>query len=176
MIDEVKQRLLELLFVRAGISPPAIVGYSGRGALLSWLRSIAVRTAVPLLRASRRDAPVGAVVDLPAAGDVELAYLKARYREPFRAALEESFGALTRRQRNLLRQHFLDGLGIDELGALHQVHRATAARWLAEARETLLRETRRQLAERLALEPDDLDGILQAVMSQLHVTLRRVLR
>jgi|GEM_PF-4314550 len=51
--------------------------------------------------------------------DPEIAYLKQRYRDEFREAFVAALGALDERQRNVLRQHHLDGMTIDQLGSLH---------------------------------------------------------
>jgi hypothetical protein len=40
---------------------------------------------------------------------------------------------LSRRDRNLLRYQYFDHLTVDDIGALHRVHRATAARGVARA-------------------------------------------
>ena len=71
------------------------------------------------------------------AADPELLHLKQHYREAFRAAFASAMTSLSSEERVLLRQHFIDGLNIDEIAALHHIHRATAARWLAQARETI---------------------------------------
>jgi RNA polymerase sigma-70 factor (ECF subfamily) len=82
--------------------------------------------------------------------------------------------ALAPRQRTLLRYAYVDGLGIDRIAPLFAVHRATAARWLAEARLELLRHTRKILAARLALPVEELQSLLRSVESQLHVSLARL--
>ncbi|MFY0535383.1 hypothetical protein [Nannocystis pusilla] len=49
---------------------------------------------------------------------------------------------LDEQARNLLRQHLLDGLSIDQIAGLQRVHRATAARRLVRVREDLAQRTR----------------------------------
>src|SRR6185436_8511874 len=68
--------------------------------------------------------------------------MKDVYRKSFKQAFEEALAALSIHDRLLLRQHFLDGLSIDRMAALHDVHRATAARWIAKLVEKLLVDTR----------------------------------
>jgi RNA polymerase sigma-70 factor (ECF subfamily) len=77
--------------------------------------------------------------------------------------------------RNVLRYHFAHGLTIDQIGALYHVHRATAARRVAKARDELLAGTRRRLMARLALNRADLDSVMRLIESSIHVSLRRVL-
>jgi RNA polymerase sigma-70 factor (ECF subfamily) len=72
--------------------------------------------------------------------------------------------------------HFVDGLTIDEIGALYQVHRATAARWISGARNTLLADTRARLTARLALTPSQFDSLMRLVRSELDLSLQRLVR
>ena len=77
------------------------------------------------------------------------------------------------REKNMLRQHIVDGLSIDDLAALHKVHRATSARWLAKAKEDLLAETRKTFIQNARISKGECDSILRLVQSQLHATIRR---
>ncbi|MBI5481701.1 MAG: transcriptional regulator, partial [Deltaproteobacteria bacterium] len=110
------------------------------------------------------------------APDPEVDYLKTRYGEEFRAAFRATLGALSQDERNLLKLHYLDGLNIDEIGVAYRVHRATVARWLAQARERILGETRRRLAERLDAGSKDVDSVLALVRSQLDISIYNVLK
>jgi transposase len=47
-----------------------------------------------------------------------------------------------------LRYHHVDGLNIDEIGAIYRVHRVTAFRWLEKAKEQLVRGDPRDPARR----------------------------
>jgi RNA polymerase sigma-70 factor (ECF subfamily) len=105
--------------------------------------------------------------------DPELAYMKATYRAAFKAAFQEALESLQGRERTLLKQQIVDGLGIDELGALYDVHRATAARWVAAAREKLLVRTRRTFMLRARISSDECESIMRMVRSQLDVSLHR---
>ena len=73
-----------------------------------------------------------------ASGDLELDFLKQRYQQDFKEAFILALRGLTVRERNLLRQRFIYGLSLDELGALYRVNRATTARWVVQAREEVL--------------------------------------
>ena len=178
-VDEVRQRLRERLFVPAEHGGrPRICEYTGRGALGAWLRVVAVRVALNLRR--RAKATVSADGEEPAlrspAPDPEVDYLKTRYGEEFRAAFRATLDTLSRDERNLLKLHYLEGLNIDEIGVAYHVHRATVARWLAQARERILEETRRQLAERLDAGSQDVDSVLALVRSQLDVSIYKLLK
>ena len=76
----------------------------------------------------------------------------------------------------MLRQHTLDRLAIDQLAALHGIHRATAARWVEAARQAVIAGTRRALTQRMRLSKDELASIIRLIQSQLDISLPDVLR
>ncbi|HKE15925.1 MAG TPA: sigma-70 family RNA polymerase sigma factor [Kofleriaceae bacterium] len=173
-LEEVKGRVLDALFV-AGDRPRGIAGYAGRGRLRSWVRSIAVRTAVRYLDGERRRAGPHDILDALGAADSdpELEHLRVRFGDAFRDAFAAALAGLSPRERNLLRQHYLDELTVDELGALYRVHRATAARWVAAAREVVFDSTRARLIESLGVAGSDLDSIMRLLKSDLDVSIAR---
>ena len=178
---EVKQGLRKLVFVGDVGSdgapvPPRIAEYRGSGDLRAWLRVTAMRGALKLLRKHGRETSASDDALLEArssADDPELAYMKAAYRASFRAAFQEALESLHPKERTLLKQQIVDGLGIDELGGLYQVHRATAARWVASAREKLLTRTRRTFMMNARITSDECESIMRLVRSQLDVSLHR---
>jgi RNA polymerase sigma-70 factor (ECF subfamily) len=178
LVDEVKQRVRDRALV-GDPGPPRIHGYSGRGDLRGWVRVMAVREAIDLMRRSCREAPIDDDTPLHAfatPGDADLEHTKRYYSEEFKQAFSAALRGLPARDQTLLRQHVTDGLSIDQLGALYHMHRATAARNLQRARDALLDATRAQLASRLAVGPRELDSILRLVRSRLEVTLRGLVR
>ena len=76
----------------------------------------------------------------------------------------------------LLRYQLIDGLTIDEIGALSRVHRATAARWLATIRDGLVERTRELLGEALGVDSVEAASIVRMVQSQLDVSVIRHLQ
>jgi RNA polymerase sigma-70 factor (ECF subfamily) len=56
---------------------------------------------------------------------------------------------------------------------MYGVNRATAARWLAAAREIVKERTIRQLRARLQLNPRECESLLGLVNSQLEVSVLR---
>ena len=173
--DEITQLLRERLLVGTAGRPPRLVEYSGRGPLRGWLRVIATRTLLDLRRRDKHEAPLGerTLDALPAPdADPALQYLKTSYRDAFRRAFRAAFAALEPLERDLVRRHHLDGENVDQLAARHGIHRATAARWVARARERLLTGTRERLAGELGLPDPELDSILDLIASRLEVSLR----
>jgi RNA polymerase sigma-70 factor, ECF subfamily len=176
-IDEVKQQLRVQLLVAHGEKPPGIVAYRGRGPLRAWLRIIATRELVRLVKGDGR-ASKTEVDDLPLAttGDPALDQLKATYRSEFAEALRDAITDLSFDDRLLLRQQIADQLSVDEIGVAHGVHRGTAGRWLARARDALLVATQRRLSERLDLPAEEIASVIRLVHSRLDVSVVRYLR
>ena len=165
----------DLIAPRSG-APPRLHGYAGRGPLGGWLRVIAVRALVERRRA-RGEVPDDELIDQLAAPEhsAELQLLRRRYAAEFRAAFAWAVASLDPSDRALLRQHHLDGVGLDELARLHGVHRATAARRLAAGRDLLAARVRRRLLGELRVSGDTLDSIIRLVHSELALSLERYL-
>jgi RNA polymerase sigma-70 factor (ECF subfamily) len=176
--DEVVQRLREKLFVADG-DQPRIARYHGRGSLRSWARAVAVRIAIDLLREQRADeVPMeSAMLDSIAhsGADPELAAVARRYRGEVEAALVAALAGLSTRQRHLMRQYFVHGLNIDRLGAIYNIHRVTAFRWINQAKAELLAGTRRELERALGTAAPDSDELIRLLTSQLEISLDRLL-
>jgi RNA polymerase sigma-70 factor (ECF subfamily) len=172
----VRQRLL---VEPASGGPPRIGTYSGRGTLASWVRVVVTREVARMLPRERREP--GAADDELAGlvapdDDPEVGYLKRLYRAEFKAAFAAAVDALADEDRLLLRQHALDGLGIDQLAAQYGIHRATAARRVTAAREALVAATQRELIARLQVSRTELASLVRLIHSQLDVSLPRLLR
>jgi RNA polymerase sigma-70 factor (ECF subfamily) len=170
-LDDVLQSLRAKLLVGP---PPALAAYSGRGRLRNWLRVVAVRLLLNLATRGPQDRPGPRELseETPVLGpDPELEQLKQLYREEFRAAFHAALPRLEPAERNLLRQAVVEELGIDALAELLGVHRATAARRLAAARERLGALVREELGVRLQVAGHDLESILRLVRSRIQVTL-----
>jgi RNA polymerase sigma-70 factor (ECF subfamily) len=172
----VRQRLL---IKPAKGGAPRIATYSARGSLQAWVRVVAAREVARMMASAHRevltrDEELAELIG--ADDDPEAAYLKRLYREEFTRAFHAAADALDARARLVLRQHALDRLSIDQLSALHGVHRATAARWVEAAREALLAATQRQMIQRLQLSRSELVSVMRLIRSQLDVTLPQALR
>jgi RNA polymerase sigma-70 factor (ECF subfamily) len=176
-LDDTRQQVATKLLARAGATPPAIAQYSGRGSLRSWVRVIAILESARLLQGNAHERPTDdALFDAVAHGVApSQSALKEAYRQSFKRAFEESLAGLSIHDRLLLRQHFLDGLGIDRLATLHDVHRATAARWIAKLVERLLGDTRARLEVELAVGGEELDSVLRLIQSCLDASITRYL-
>lgn len=173
LVADVTAAVRERVLGTAGDGQGKITDFRGRGDLRGWLRVVAVREALQIMRARKREAPMPEA--LPAMLDDESTRLTPDEQRTYREAFAAALATLTPRERNLLRQQYVYGATIDELGALYGVHRATAARWIAQIRETLLRRTRRHVAEVMRLTGTDLDSAMGRIAGHLDYSLRHTL-
>jgi RNA polymerase sigma-70 factor, ECF subfamily len=157
---------------------PRLAEYGGRGSLLSWLRVVAAREALGALRRVRREGPLDDDVllgKLVASDDPALALIRAENLAAIKRAFAAAVAGLEVRERNLLRQHLLDDLTIDDLAPIYGVHRVTVSRWLAAARAAVWSATERTLRSELELTPSQLDSLLASAREYLELSLERVL-
>jgi RNA polymerase sigma-70 factor (ECF subfamily) len=177
-IDEVRSHLRRILFVSEPGRPAALSEFSGRGDLRSYIRVIATRELVRVINKGRRDVGVSdaAFLDMISpTDDPKLEVLRARYRPEVDAAMRAALATLGDEPRALLRYSLVDGWTVDRIGALYGVHRATAARRVAAARDELAEAIRAELATRLAISVDEVDSIVRLVQSRIDVSLERLL-
>jgi RNA polymerase sigma-70 factor, ECF subfamily len=176
-VDDFQGAFREALFYGRGDGRPLIGEYSGIGDLANWLRSVVMRDALKILKREEKSVALDeAFAMLPADENPELEYLRARSASAFEEAFAEAVGGLSPRERNLLRQHYIDELTIEAVGRLYQVHRATAARWLADVRESVLRGVKEALRRRGALTDSELESLLRMARSGLDFSIARLLR
>jgi len=153
---------------------PRVAEYDGRGSLATWIRVAAVRVAISAQRKHHRES--SDELDIVATErSPELELIQQRFNADFEAAFRTAFEALSPRERTLLRYQVIDRLGIDRIAALHGIHRATAARWVAHAREALVDGVRRTLQARLGIGEAELDSLLRLVQSRVELSLRLLL-
>jgi RNA polymerase sigma-70 factor (ECF subfamily) len=184
--SDVKQLVRQRLFV--GSEPLTVGGhrftgkiteYAGRGDLRRWVRSVAVRTCLNELRRGKHEVLTDddqLIAQHTVGGDdPELEYMKRTYAAEFKTAFAEALAGLGPREQTLLRYHHVDGLNIDEIGAIYRVHRVTAFRWLEKAKEQLVQRTLELLRGRLKVTPRELDSVLRMIRSQIHLSLVRQL-
>ncbi len=183
-LSDVKQLVRQRLFVGGGTSgAPTSVGkiaeYGGRGDLRRWVRSVAVRTCLNDLRKGKREILVDddhlIAQHAVSADDPEVEYMKKTYSAEFKNAFSAALATLGAREQTLLRYHHVDGLNIDEIGAIYRVHRVTAFRWLEKAKEMLVRTTLDTLRSKLKLPASELESVLRMIRSQIHLSIVRQL-
>jgi len=171
--DEVRQRLAEKLLHDAQGGTPKLALYTGRGPLGAWIRVAAVREAQNAKRGGKHAVDADDVVLASPDADPEIQLLKQRYAKEFKEAFQEVLTTLSADERNVLKLHYLDGLTIEEVGKAYRVSRATAARWIADARDTIVDRVQKTLGIRLGKSGPKVESILAFVRSQLDMSLRR---
>jgi RNA polymerase sigma-70 factor (ECF subfamily) len=177
VLDDVYDIIREQFLLGSNGVKPKLAGYSGRGALASWLRIAAVRMAVKFRRAHgrREAAEENAAALLGPGADPELDYIRTRYRSAFESAFREALGALPAKERGVLGLHFVDGLSMDRIAAIYAVNRSTVFRWIAKCRERLLVEMRSILVHRIQSTEEELDSLMALFQTQLDVSIIRYL-
>jgi len=179
--DDLQQLLRNKLFAAQPGDLPKIASYTGQGFLQNWVRVTTTRTFIDATR-PQGDTPEIPIADelvamLPEAGaDPELELLKRQHLAHFKAAFAEAVGTLDASDRVVLRQHLVERLTIDQIGALYHLHRATAARRVVKAREALLVATRSALAARLGLSEEQLESVLALIASRMEASVERLLK
>ena len=177
--DDVTQIVYEVLLLHRAGAEPKLASYRALGPLRSWVATAAATTAANLRRAETRrrvrergdPATAGAVL---AVIDPERSYFKMVYRHEVERAVEAALAGLDDRASVLLRLHFGERLSIDQLSLMYRVNRATTARWVVAARETLARRVRADLRHRLNLSESDCDSVVGLTRSELGDSLLKL--
>ncbi|MBL4687290.1 MAG: hypothetical protein JKY37_22020, partial [Nannocystaceae bacterium] len=160
---------------------PRLLSYGGRGALQGWVRVIASRMVIDAHRraqarpeSSLEPQVIDALDDLRLDPSTEL--LRHKYRDDVKQAMEVAFAALSIKERRLLRGALVQRLKTDDLGALFGVHRTTVARWLEDARSSLVERTRAELSRRLDARDDTVRSLIGLVRSTIDLSVTRLLQ
>jgi len=173
---EVRGHLGRILFTAEPGRASGLSGYAGRGDLRGYIRVSATRELIRIVRRGRREEPIEPLLDeLDISHAPELGLLYARYGSAIAEALRSALEALEERPRAVLRYSLVWGWTVDQIGELYAVHRSSAGRWLAQAREALGELIRSEVASRLDIPVEEVDSIVRAVQSKLDVSLLRIL-
>ena len=148
-IDDVEQRLWDAALVGGDGAPPELAGYNGQSALAEWVAG-----------AARRIAPV----------------IRARDAADFRGALTQALVGLEDRERMIYRLHVANGMTVAMIAKVYRVSDETIARWLAKARDSVIRETQRLLHGEVTLSPAEFESVAARVVSQLDLSVSRIVR
>ncbi len=152
--------------------------YEGSGELTAWLIRAAVREAIRRQKRERRATSLAEIPETRLASPTrspEQQLQDARLKEDFQLSFREAVRSLTARDRNLLRYHFIHRKSIDQIGVIYRVHRATAARWIVQAQESLMIATRERFVARTNVSHDSIPNLIAELHSQLSLRLESVL-
>ncbi len=173
LADETLQRLRVQLLVPAESGKAGLTSYRAHGRLSSWLRLAAVRLAARLSREHQHPTQSEASA-LAMLVDPERELLAKSYAGDVRALLNEALANLTVRERNLLRQRFMDDLGVEDLAALYHVHNSSICRWLAAIQANVLGRVRTGLKTRFGLDLATIDSILALAANDRNISFSQL--
>jgi RNA polymerase sigma-70 factor (ECF subfamily) len=158
---------------------PMINRYRAAGPLGAWVRVIAVRTAMGLIRATRADqrrTELDAVESLIASDlGPEGHAARAMYRGRLARAVKDALSGLNDRERTVLRLNVLEGLSTEAIGRIYQVHKATAARWLVSLQTRLRKHIQAELRLRDRGSSSELRSLVRLLEGDVDLSLRRIL-
>lgn len=145
-----------------------LLSYAGRGPLAGFVRSTILRLAIDEKRRRPRSTSddLAELADLVVT-DPAIKMMRDQYGKLVADALRVAWNALSRDDRLLLGYQVFDGLTVDEIGRVLNVHRSTASRRCVAAREHLLVRVRHELGKQLDASPDTVDSIVRAVVTGL---------
>ena len=173
---ELRGHLRRVLFTAEGERRAGLAEFSGRGDLHGYLRVTATRELIRVINRGRKEQPIEPLIErLQLERAPELSMVRARHGAEIETAVRAAIEALPERDRALLRYSLVDDWTVDQIGELYGVHRATAARWVAAARDRLGETIRREVATRLAIETGEVESLIDLVRSRIDVSLERIL-
>jgi len=174
--EEVVQDARRVFLVGNASGPPKIGSYSGQGPLEHWVAVAAIRLAISHGRAESAERRLRERVgDEALAGDPELLLVKGEIRRELQAAVKEALGRLEERERLVMRLWLVSGSTLSNIGKALGVTQQTVSRWLAAAREEILKDVQRNLAARLKISREELPSFARLIQSQLDVSISRLL-
>ena len=174
--DDVWQTLCERLLVARGDGPPGLVRYAGGGELGGLMRVAVTRLAINGLHAQGRSTREDGLDELPGAQpDPELQLSRQQHRADIKQEVSASLAALPARDRMVLRLHLVERLTIDAIAGVASIHRATAARWIARAKDTLALRVRDRLLARWRVSHASFPALRTLLDSQIDLSLERLL-
>jgi RNA polymerase sigma-70 factor (ECF subfamily) len=149
-----------------------LLGYSGRGSLMGWLRAIVAQRRVDQYRKIGRETELGEIepaATVSAEPDLERV-------EDLRLAIKLTLREASAEERFLLSAYYLDQHTLQEISSVLRVHVATISRKLNRATERLRKQllrtlrarglSRRAAEEALGTDPRDVDINLRKLLQK----------
>ena len=179
-VDEIMQLVRVRMLVGDAERPAKLGTYAGRGSFAAWARVVAVRVTYNLLGETK--APVSAELEeslvqaaIVDSDSPELQVLLTRAAPLLKHAMQQAVAALPIRERTLLRLSLVDALSIDEIGAIYDCHRATAARWVASAKDMLADAARTAFCTLAQTSESEFLSVMRALPGYFDVSMERLL-
>jgi RNA polymerase sigma-70 factor (ECF subfamily) len=176
LADEALQQLRHKLLLGEA---PRLSSYQSTGHLRAWLQVVAVRMCQDLARQRgvrwAREVPLLHHLQAPGS-ELDSQLIKSEIDEMFAVALREVVQTLPDGERHALRMHLLAGWNVSQIGEALSIHRATAARWIASAKQRLNDNVRDLLRQRLDLSEVELQRLFSLMNTRLDLRLSQVFR
>jgi RNA polymerase sigma-70 factor len=171
--DEAMASLLPKLLIAEGDAQPKLGQYSGQSALAGWIQVIVARHLLYARRQQRSSKQLTDAIleEFVGSATPDCGPLDERARRSFKEALSKSLGALTCRDRNMLR-HRLDGLNLAEIAELYRLSTSGVGRRLAKISIVVRHAVMAQLRQSLRLERPELDSLVRSVLGRMDSSLR----
>ncbi len=170
--EEIQQAVRIRLIMPNEAGRTRLLDYKGKGPLGGWVRVTAIRLALNLKNASRREGEFDEFKDVPVNfSSLDGRIVRAQLAAPAKLAISEALGSLEPELRASLRLYYGQGLSIDQVGELLGVHRATAARWIQKARERMESDIKRRLTEKLGTRPGEIGPLLELLTSRMDISI-----
>lgn len=156
--DEVHQAVMQKLLVDRRLEQ-----FDGRSSLGRWLRTVAARLQVDLVRASREDAVEARVLEslLPPGNHLEAQIVGLEARTALQAALREALLTLTKRDQLFVQHAYLDGLTLTAIGQLYQVAPSTVMRAIDRSLAVLRTAAKTHLAQVMKLGARSVESLVR---------------
>lgn len=175
-VDEAANATRARLLVGEGDRQPGLELYLGTGPLASFAMVVAMRLGADRRRTSVAENAIELALDLSdGVRSAETLLGAAELRPKLKAALQRAAQVLTARERALLKLHLLEGVSAQKLGQMYRVHRATATRWITDARQKMLERMTSELEHELDVGADSFARIKSDLLDGFDLTLSGVL-
>lgn len=177
-VEELEQQVRQRVLVGDKGSGPKLAKYTGRGAIVAWLKAVAGSLAIDEARKLKPDRSANEdelVATASSEAGPEVSLLNAQQKQHFNAAFKEALTRLTPQERTVMKMKFVDDLAVEDIGRAFAVHRTTAMRWLEKAQAQVMEETRKLMAQRLGLRTSEIKSMLRVMQPSIAERLSRLL-
>ena len=177
-LEELEQQVRHRVLVGDGTAGPRLARYTGRGAILAWLKAVATSMAIDesrRLRPERHAHEDELVATASAEAGPEAKLVDAQHKQHFNAAFREALTTLSPQERTVMRMRFVDNLAVEDIGRAFAVHRTTAMRWLEKAQQQVMAQTKKVLGKRTGMPSREVASLLRAIQPSINDRLSRLL-
>ncbi|MBL8913835.1 MAG: hypothetical protein JNM17_24240 [Archangium sp.] len=175
-VDETANATRTRLLLGEGDRKPGLELYQATGPLAAFAMVVAMRLGADRVRSVAPGHALELALDLTdEVRSAETLLGAAELRPRVKAALRRAAEVLSPRERALLKLHLLEGVPAQKLAQMYRVHRATATRWINDARQKVLERMTDELQRELDVGPDSFARLKSDLLDGFELTLSGVL-